>query len=291
MIENITLVNTVLNSSIDINVENGPYYTEQIDIGKVKGNHHTHTFPGQDGENVDSVNFLTRDISITGWAVRTSLHDIIFYKNILNYLVNPKQLLKLIYKDYSIEFYPDNSVQFSTKRKENNEVVCKFVITGTAYNPLWSSKSQKDTKVSYVQNNFILPVSIVPNEFTFGVLQPVSSASIVNKGLPVGCNILISASGTVKNPGIICSQTQEKFTINKTLTAGEKVIVNTEVGNRSIKGVLQNVEYNYMKYKKPGSDWLTLYNGQNDITYFADEGLEFLSIHIAYYESFLEVQE
>lgn len=290
MIEDIILTNQKTNVSLSINTLNGPLYTEEIEIGEIQGSHHTYPFPGQDGEFVESTTLSTRDVSIVGWIVKNEYHDVGYYKDILNRMINPKQIMSITYKNYDLSFYPDGSVQYSIIKKENNDVVCKFMITGVAYDPFWVSKSKLETPLSYIDLRFILPFYILENNWILGVTQPAALASIEYDGEATGCIINIVANGTVKNPKIVCIETQQKFEIQKTLVDGEQIEINTVLGQRKVKGILNNEELNYMQYMSSDSSWIDVNKGVNTFSFSAEEGQGALSIYLTVVAKYLEVE-
>lgn len=290
MIEDVILVNKAYDISLSINTLDGPLYTEEIEISEIQGNHHTYPFPGQDGEFVESTTLSTRDVSIVGWIVKNEDHEVGYYKDILNKMVNPKQIMSISYKDYELSFYPDGSVKYSVNRKENNDVVCKFMITGVAYNPFWVSKSKLKTLLSYVDLRFVLPFYIEKDQWVLGVSQPAMSASIKYDGESTGCVINIVAKGTVKNPKVICVETQQKFEIQKSLIDGEQIEINTVLGQRAVKGTLNNQELNYMQYMSSDSDWIDIKKGVNTFLFSAEEGQSMLSVYLTVAAKYLEVE-
>lgn len=291
MIEDIVLTNQESNISFFINTLNGPLYTEEIEIGEIQGSHHTYPFPGQDGEFVESVTLSTRDVSIVGWIVKNENHEVGYYKDLLNKMVNPKQIMSISYKDYDLSFYPDGSVKYSIDRKENNDVVCKFMITGVAYDPFWISKSKLETPLSYVDLRFILPFHMIKDEWVLGVSQPAALASVEYDGESTGCIISILAKGTVKNPKVVCIETQQKFEIQKTLVDGEQIEINTVLGQRKVKGILNNEELNYMQYMSSDSSWIDIKKGVNTFSFSAEEGQGVLSIYLTVIAKYLEVED
>lgn len=290
MIEDIILTDQTSGVSININTSFGPLYTEEIAIEPVQANHSSYPFPGQDGEFMESTVFSTRTVSITAWIVANESHNVGYYKRILNEMINPKHILVITYKTYDLTFYADNSIQYSTVRKENNDTVCKFLITGVAYNPFWISQSKVETPLSYVDLQFVLPFHMVQGEWILGISQPTASASLEYDGESTGCIISITAKGSVKNPKIICIETQQKFEIEKTLSDGEQIEINTVLGQRGVKGILNNQELNYMQYMSSDSAWIDVNRGTNTFSFSAEEGQEALNIYVTVVAKYLEVE-
>ena len=115
---------------------------------------------------------------------------------------------------------------------------------------------------------------------------------VYNKGaVSVGMELVFKATGTMSNPTFINVSTQEYFKINKTLTAGEEIRINTNIGEKKIIGTLNGVSSNYFKYRDLDSTWLQLAVGDNLFRYDADTGLDSLECYVYFYNRYLEVQE
>lgn len=290
MIEQFTLVNTITEESLDFNMATGPIWLESLDVSAVEGIDQLYSTPGQDGELHASTYLGTRSVTITAWITNRP-DSLAKQKARLNRFCNPKQPLDILVEEYKLTFIPGYSIQYSKEKQENNEVMCKFVIMGQAYNPFWTSQQEVESLVSYTEPLWILPFYIPQDGLVFGVNQPTASTQINNDDLPVGCKIVFSASGgSVVNPGVVCAETQEQIIINKTLSSGEQVTVDTRVGHRRITGLIGMESYNGMKYLDPNSDWVTLTTGLNTFSFFADSGSEFLAVSIKYSPLILEVE-
>ena len=126
----------------------------------------------------------------------------------------------------------------------------------------------------------------------FGLRQPSLIVDVYNKGaVTVGMELVFKATGTMSNPSFINVRTQEFFKINKTLSAGEEIRINTNIGEKRIIGILNGVESNYFKYRDLDSTWLQLEVGDNLFRYDADSGLDVLECYVYFYNRYLEVQE
>ena len=291
MIEQFNLVNTVTNESLNFNMVDGPIWLESLNVGPVKGIDQLYSNPGQDGEQLALTYLGTREVVITAWVVSrgTPLSE---QKQQLNRFCNPKQPLDIYVGEYKLTFVPGSSIQYSKDKKENNEVMCKFVIMGEAYMPLWTSQQEIESLVSYIKPMWVLPFSIPEEGMVFSVNQPTASTLIDNEDLPVGCRVVFTANGgSVVKPGIICAETQEQMILNKSLSDGEQITVDTRIGHRRIVGKYENAEtYNGMKYLDSESQWITLQTGMNTFSFFAEEGSEFLEVSIMYSPLLLEVE-
>lgn len=291
MIEQFSLVNTVTRESLDFNMTTGPIWLESLNVGPVQGIDQLYSNPGQDGEQLALTYLGTRSVVVTAWIVNRGT-PLSVQKIQLNRFCNPKQPIDIHVGEYKLTFVPGYSIQYSKDKKENNEVMCKFVIMGEAYTPFWTSQQEIESLVSYVEPMWVLPFSIPEDGMVFSVNQPTASTLITNNDLPVGCRITFTAAGgELTNPGVICAETQEKLVMNRSMVNGEQIIVDTRIGHRKITGYNPSgTTYNGMRYLDPTSNWITLQTGLNTFSFFAATGSEFLEISIMYSPLLLEVE-
>lgn len=298
MVENVILRNKQTSALLELDVVNTPFYIlDKVGWGQIKGTHHSYKYVNQIGVYVTSTSLETRDVSVSGWIISNSELHMSQRKSMLNRFVNPQQPIELIYKNYSLEFLPDRTIKYSATIKENNEVVCKFEIAGLAANPLFKDTNTTNVPIAGMLGMFHFPMmlSAVDNGMPtvmMGLRQPSLIVNISNTGsVQTGMNIVFEATGTVINPSLINIYTQEQFKINKTLVAGETVVVSTTIGEKKIVGTLNGVSSNYFKYRDLRSSWLQLDTGDNAFKYDADNGIDSLNCTIEYSNKYLEVQE
>lgn len=273
------------------------YILKSVDWGVVKGTHHSYKYVNQVGETVANTSLGTRDIKIEGWIVAESESHMTLLKRKLNSFVNPQEAVTMFYSDYKINFVPDETVKYSISAAENNEIFCKFQIDGTAPNPLFSDDFE--TKSAFVETvpSFHFPLVLsktLPDKgIVFGKRMASLIVNVNNKGsVSVGMRIVFKANGTVINPSLVNVNTQEDFTINKTLVAGEEIEITTNIGEKSVKGKIGNNGFtNYFMYKNIDSSWLQLDVGDNLFRYNAEDGIENLDVFVYFYNQYLEVQE
>lgn len=300
MVENITLLNTVTNASLELDKVTTPYYVlDDVDWGQVKSTHHQYKYVNQVGVYITGTSLETRDVSVTGWIIASSEQQMTSRKKILNRFVNPQQPVTLYYKSYKITFNPNGSVKYGVSYAENNDVICKFMIEGLCSDPMFSSKNPDKVAAATTKPMFHFPLTLNKStqnkpQAIFGVRQPSLIIDIYNRGdVPTGMKIVFKAQGTVTCPRLVNVQTQEFFKVNKTLSAGETVEVNTNIGSKKIIGKVDtsNEETNYFKYRDLDSTWLQLNVGDNILRYDADSGIDNLEVYVYFSNKYLEVQE
>lgn len=298
MVENILLKNKVTGASLELDVVTTPdYILDKVDWGQIGSTHHSYKYVNQIGVYVTNTALETRDIVISGWIVAITEAQMSGRKMSLNSFVNPQHAMEIRYKDYALDFLPNKTIKYSAIIKENNEVVCKFEISGVAPNPLFRGGDQNIVTAAATFGLFHFPLIIdaEDNEYPtimFGLREPSLIVNVYNKGaVATGMEIVFRAKGTMTNPSLINVVTQEYFKINKTMIAGEEIRINTNIGEKKITGILDGVESNYFKYRDLDSTWLQLGIGDNVFRYDADSNLDVLDCYIYFYNRYLEVQQ
>lgn len=298
MVERITLRREKNQEELILDMVSTPdYVLKSVDWGSITGTHHSYKYVNQVGESIANTSLGTRPIKIEGWIVAENENHMTSLKRKLNSFVNPQEVIVLFYSDYKINFKPDETVKYSVGFEENNEMFCKFQIDGTAQNPLFSDNFETFTPFVTTEPVFHFPLilseSLPDKGVIFGKRTPSLIVDVINEGsISVGMKIVFKANGTVVNPSVMNVNTQQKFTINKTLVSGEEIEVNTNIGEKRVRGKLRNEDYtNYFMYKDIDSSWLQIEVGDNLFRYDAEEGLDNLDVFVYFYNKYLEVQE
>ena len=299
MVENIILTNKVTGVVLELDMATTTYYIlESVDWGQIGCTHHSYKYVNQIGNLVTGTTLEAReDIEIVGWVIAKTEEQMDQRKQMLNGFVNPQWFIELKYKKYAIDFLPNTTIKYGTTMQENNEVMCKFKISGMAPDPLFKETTERREAAAATKAMFHFPLCInakeqKPPQIVFGLRQPSFIVNVYNKGsMATGMTIVFEAKSTVVNPSLMSVKTQKYFKINKTLTAGEKVTVNTLTGSRKITGFLNGVELNYFKYRDLKNVWLQLEVGDNLFRYDADENVDGLEVYIYFYDKYLEVQQ
>lgn len=298
MVEGIKLQNVETRAILTLDMVSTPdYVLNSVDWGAVESTHHSYKYVNQIGVYVTGTSLETRSVDISGWVIASTEREMTNRKTILNRFFNPQQAVDLFYKDYVLRFLPNTSVRYSTAIAENNEVVCKFKVEGYCPDPLFSE--QMESKVAAASTiamfHFPLIISQTPNHpggIVFGLRQPSLIVAINNSGaVDVGMKIVFKAIGTLHGPSLINVNTQKYFKVNKTMQAGEEIVINTTIGEKKIQGTLNGITTNYFKYRDLDSEWLQLSVGDNLFRYDAEENVENLEVYIYFNNKYLEVQE
>ena len=271
MIESVKLVNLVTNKELQLGMDNEEYLIEEggIDWGTIETNHSTFQYPTQIGVYKTSTQLGTREPSITGWIVGKTISEIEDKKLVLSKTVNPLQDIRIVADGYYLEGVPATTVKFSSSYKENNEVMCKYLIQVFCPFPMWNRVSEIGVSIADTQGMFGFPLIFKPEGNIFGLRKNSLFTDVYNYGaIEVGMQLTLVARGVVNNPMVMNIKTKEYIKINKTLQEGETVVINTSKGERSVMGVSPNgVKSSYFSYFDYDNSWLQLPVGTSTFTY------------------------
>lgn len=298
MVEGIKLQNVETRAVLTLDMISTPdYVLNSVDWGSVESTHHSYKYVNQIGVYVTGTSLETRQVEIIGWVIGDNEAMMTQRKSILNRFFNPQQAVDLFYKNYVLRFLPNTSVRYSTTIAENNEVVCKFSVIGYCPDPLFGEETENKIAAASTIPKFHFPLIISktpdpPGGIIFGLRQPSLIVAIENSGaVVIGMRIVFKAIGTLYGPSLINVDTQKYFKVNKGMTAGEEIVIDTIIGQKKIEGTLNGLTSNYFKYRDLDSEWLQLQVGTNLFRYDADQNIENLEVYIYFSNKYLEVQE
>lgn len=298
MVEGIKLQNVQTRAILTLDmVSTNDYILNSVDWGQVTSTHHSYKYVNQIGVYVTGTSLETRNVEINGWVIAENEVQMTQRKQVLNRFFNPQQAIDLMYSVYTLRFLPNTSVRYSATVAENNEVVCKFKIEGYCPDPLFSEQVENKVAAASTVGMFHFPLIMSknpepPGGVVFGLRQPSLIVAIDNAGaVSVGMKIVFKANGTLTGPMLIDVETQKYFKVNKTMQAGERIEIDTAIGQKKIQGILNGVTSNYFKYRDLDSEWLQLDVGSNLFRYDADANAGNLEVFIYYSNKYLEVQE
>lgn len=146
--------------------------------------------------------------------------------------------------------------------------------------PFWMELSESVFDISFHKGNFTFPFSIDSKGIEFSNYVANRESKVVNIGdVTSGLIITMNAiGGAVTNPAIYNVQTGEAFKVNTTLSDGNELVINTNVGSR---GAWKNGS-SVFKNIADGASWLKVNRGGNTFTYNADSGVEFLTVKVSF---------
>ncbi|MBR4683157.1 MAG: phage tail family protein [Elusimicrobiaceae bacterium] len=229
-----------------------------------------------DGAVFNSSRLGTRNIVLTIAPLNSIEKNRI---NIYKYF-KAKQYIKLYLENNTrsvwIEGYIDNidGDLFSQSQRLQISIICP--------DPYFKDTTTGLYTFSNVINLFSFPFAI---EETPGI--PVSQlgefveiAITNNSDDETGVLITMLANAAVTNPTIYNMTTNEHFTLDIDLEAGDVITIDTRRGHKTVtlnhNGVITNILNNMVQ----GSAWLNLVVGDNIFSYTCDTGSEYLNISV-----------
>lgn len=128
------------------------------------------------------------------------------------------------------------------------------------------------------------------NKIIMGVKEPSLIANINNTGdVETGMIIEFRALGTVKNPSLFNINTREFIKVNSTMSAGEIIRINSNIGHKSIVKEIDGIQNKIMNLLDIDSTFLQLSVGDNLFRYDAEDGFNFMEVSIYFNPSYLGV--
>ena len=299
MVESIMIKDINTNQELIMDKFNTPdYILDYIDWGQATVNYNTSQYVNQIGVTVISASYKSRSIEISGFIIADSESEMTERKKIINGFFVPMHEYSVKYKKFQIKVRINSSVRYTnTEEKNNNEVICRFKISGICPYPLFTLFRDVKINVGKYVDLFHFPFYVTeekPILFAVRSIGEYRKRIITNTGqLPIGFKFIFEATdGEVVNPSLYNFTTGEYFTIEKTLVQNEIVEVNTNTGSKSIMGRIGSQSpTNYFQYMSDDSSWLTLVPGNNLIGYDVISGKDSLKITMEISPQFVEVQE
>lgn len=126
-------------------------------------------------------------------------------------------------------------------------------------------------------------------EFPFEIEEPIALSeilaevqkNIINNGdVDAGIKLTINITGSVTNPIIYNSETNQYFKLNESFQAGDEIVIDTEFMKKSVTLTRNGAITSLVNVIQSGSTWLQLNPGDNLLTMSADSGSEYLSAYI-----------
>ena len=171
----------------------------------------------QVGATIQSANVQPRPVTVSGILVGEFVSN---NKEKLLSVVRPDLTAKLYADDYYLNVRPT-----STPTIDPTSKFAKFQFSILAAYPYWQKDNSVRTVLSGLQYMFKFPWNI-SREYQFAKLMETQFINVPNRGqIPVPMTVTFFARGDCKNPKITNVNTGKFMAINKSLVAGERVVV------------------------------------------------------------------
>lgn len=182
-----------------------------------------------------------------------------------------KKTVKLYFSNGSRDIYIEGMVEliecdlFTNKQVAQISVICP--------QPYFKAVNDLVSIFSDVSPLFSFPFSVAKSGVEVSAITTNVRKSIVNTGdVETGVIIKLFAIGTVVKPVIYDVLKRTHLKLNFTMLASDTIVINTNIGEKSIELIREGVTYNALGYMLPDSTWFTLEAGDNVFTYDADSG-------------------
>ena len=226
-----------------------------------------------DGSSINSVRLENRNI-----VIYMTIEGDVEANRINLYKYFPvKKSVKLYFKNYTRDIYIEGNVEliecdlFTNKQIAQISIICP--------KPYFKDVQNLVTSFGDVSSMFEFPFSIPKTGIEISGVTTNQRRSIINTGdIETGVIIKLFSTGTVVNPVIYDVLKRTQLKLNFTMLASDTIVINTNVGEKSIELIRDGVTYNAMGYMAQDSTWFILEAGDNVFTYDADSGNSYLQL-------------
>ncbi len=220
-----------------------------------------------DGSKINSARVENRNI-----VIYTTIEGDVEANRINLYKYFPvKKTIKLYFNNGSRNIYISGAVEliecdlFSNKQVAQISIICP--------QPYFKAVNDLVSIFSDVSPLFSFPFSIAKSGVEFSAITTNVRKVIVNTGdVETGVIIKLFATGTVVKPIIYDVLKRTHVKLNFTMLPSDTIVINTNMGEKSIELIRGGISYNALGYMLPDSSWFVLEAGDNVFTYDAESG-------------------
>ena len=220
-----------------------------------------------DGTRYNSATVGARNLLLTVYFMR----DIARARLNLYRFLTPKQRIRVYYTADDLQVCIDGYVETAEVDPwaQNQNMAASIICP----QPYWQDLAETHTDASNVVRLFEFPFAIESDGAELSVVSNSSSTTIQNDGtVETGLRFEIVATVRSLQPRIYNLETGEYLGFYVDLFPGERLVVNTTQGSKSVTHIAAGVESNYIHTVMEGSVWHQLSPGANEYSYTVDEG-------------------
>lgn len=192
--------------------------------------------------------------------------------------IKSKQYIRFYLKNGLRDVWIDGYVEsiegdlYAAPQKLQVSVICP--------DPYFKSRMGISTNFSSVVDTFTFPFAIAEEGIPFSILETYSEKNVNNPSDDeTGIIIELYARDTVLEPTIYNQTTNEHFTIEYEMQEGDKIIIDTRKGKKSVVVIHDGIETNIINKMVRGSKWFNLIVGDNIFAYECVYGATNLQIN------------
>lgn len=245
------------------------YQVLKIDgLDPPKGQINMTTIAGLDGAMFNSSKLETRNIVLTikingdVEANRLKLYEYFITKEWCKFFYSNSLL------NVSIEGYVDDVIcdLFTNSETAQISIICP--------DPYFRSVNEIINDISNTLAQFVFPFTINLNEpIPFSTYEINGTYNIINSSQSeTGLIIEVIVETAINSIEITNTQTNDDLELDYPFQASDKIIINTNKGQKSVTLIRDAVSINLFSAVKKGSTFLQLHIGMNEFGYLADGG-------------------
>lgn len=262
---------TVNDNTIELGYAGSQYmldsYTGITEVSLVPTTHNGYS---QNGLFMDNIRYDARYINIYFMVFTNTMEETYQQRQYLASLFNPMAGMgELTYtNDYtskSIKCYPITPLAIVEKSAN----LMTYHIELIAPNPFWYDTDETAIKLEGFTGGLTFPLKFEGDGVIFAQKGSIADIDIVGD---IPSPIRAEFIGVAQNPTLTKENTGEYIKVNTTMAEGEKLVVNTEYANKSVKLVTGDEAVSAFNYLDTGSTFFSLNSGRNHITFTATSG-------------------
>lgn len=188
------------------------------------------------------------------------------------------EYIKVHYKTDELDVWAEGYVEtpevdpWVQEQKVLSSILCPY--------PYWRDHGETYTDATNVDALFEFPFAIDSAGVEMSTLDIAAATEITNGGqVATGARFEIKATARCLQPRIYNIETGEWMGFYVDLFAGERLVIDTNRGRKSVTHIVDGVAKNYINTIMPGSTWLQLGVGKNAFSYTTDEGAINLGVY------------
>lgn len=241
----------------------------------------TNNLAGIDGAKYNSSKLQTRQIVITlklnGWGTRVEDNRQMLYR-----YFPTKEWCKFYFKTDNRDVYIEGYAEtlevdlFQQSQTMQIAILCP--------QPYFKAMDMIIDDISKVLKNFEFPFSINNDEpIPFSIIELNKITNVYNNSeSETGIIIEIEVLNNVNKIEIRNIDTGESFILNYDFLPDDKIIIDTNRGQKSITLIREGITFNLFTAIQKGSKFFQLSLGDNFFSYLVDEGSSDASVHIVF---------
>lgn len=261
-------------------------HNENYDVLEVDGlNPPTAAINTVEIANVDGARFNSSRIETRNIVIRLNIKPPIETNRIALYkYFRVKRYIKIYYQNEHRDVFTEGYIEtfennlFGMTQQPQISVICP--------NPFWQDTHDTHAVFSDLVSLFEFPFSIAVEGIEFSRIERLTSTYINIGEVASGAVIRMHAAAEVVNPTFYNNTTNEFFGVTVTMQTGDLIVIDTNVGHKSVTLIRSGTVTNLLPNRQNGSKWIQFEPGENRISYSADEGQAHLDVTVTAVQKF-----